>query len=81
MSNGELWCIHVIGPDTLIAQPDFWTAAERAAKWSAGMVASHQRDPSPYDPCMYCNVEPWPNSPIAHAKDLAEHGGNPEDIC
>ena len=80
-STADLWCVHVLGPDTVIPQPDFWTAAERAAKWSQGMLEMHRRDPSPYDPLMYCNVEPWPWSPESHAEGLAEHGGNPEDIC
>jgi len=77
----ELWCIFVSGPGTVIPQPDFWTAAERAIEWSQGMLASHRRDPSPYDPCMYCNVIQWPHSPESHAAGLAEHGGKPEDIC
>ena len=77
----DLWCVHVMGPDSIIAQPDFWTAAERAHKWSATLLERHRADPHPYDPCMFCNVEPYPYSPESHALGLAEHGGAPDDIC
>lgn len=72
----------MLGPDTIIAQPDFATAVRRAAEWNemfARIKAS--REPSPYDPIMHCNVIPYDGSPEAHAKQLAEHGGHPEDIC
>lgn len=77
----NLYCIHVLGPDSLIPQPDFWTAARRANEWSADMLKRHEADPSPYDPHMYCNVIEWPHSPESHAEELKRHGGEPEDIC
>lgn len=79
--NETLWCVNVLGPDTVIPQPDFWTAAERAAKWSSGILEMHKRDTHPYAPLMYCNVIVWPWSAESHAAGLAEHDGEPEDIC
>jgi hypothetical protein len=81
MSDENLWCVNVYGPGTFIAQPDFWTAAERAVKWSQGMLEMHRRDPHPLDPCMHCNVIAWPGTAEHHAEELAKHGGAPEDIC
>ncbi len=76
-----LWCIHVQGPDSLIAQPDRETADKRAAEWQAGFDALMARDPSPNDPVLKAAVIEWPGAADSHAEDLAEHGGNPEDIC
>src|SRR5688572_1530934 len=78
----ELWCVHVHGPGTIIAQPDYATAVRRAQEWIAVFAKVREsREPSPYGPIMHCNVEPWPYGPEAHAAALAEHGGAPEDIC
>ena len=77
----ELWCVHVLGPDTVIAQPDKQTAEKRAGEWNAGIAKMQARDPSQYDPKLECVVEPWPWTADGHAKELAEHGGKPEDIC
>ncbi len=78
-----LWCIHVLGPDSLIAQPDEATARERAAKWQAEWDAylATKTDRSPYEPTITWQAEVWPLTSGAHARDLAEHGGEPEDHC
>jgi hypothetical protein len=77
------WCVHVLGPDTVIAQPDEATARERAAKWQAGWDAylAKRGDSSPNDPKITWQAAPWPHSPKAHARDLAEHGGDPKEHC
>ena len=79
----KLWCVHVIGPDTLIAQPDLATAESRAKKWQEEWDAylAKKGDSSPFDPKITWQVEGWPYTREAHARDLAEHGGEPKDHC
>lgn len=78
----ELWCVHVLGPDSIIAQPDYETAVRRAQEWVVMLVKiREQRGSHPYDPIVHCNVAPHTGSAERHAEQLAEHGGNPEDIC
>ncbi len=83
MSNAdELWCVHVQGPDTVIAMPDKATAELRAGEWNAVVAASlARRAATPHDPVIHCEATRWPWSIDGHAKDLAKHGGNPEDFC
>lgn len=77
----DLWCVHVLGPGSVIAQPDYETAIKRAKEWNRQIDEMMSRNPHPYDPIIHCNVSPWPYSAEGHAEALAEHGGNPEDIC
>lgn len=77
-----LWCVHVLGPDTLIAQPSHLAAEQFAATHNRMIEAAYSRDePSEFDPIIWCVVIPWTGSPEGHSADLARHGGNPEDIC
>ena len=80
MANRMLWCVHVYGPDSLVAQPDFETAVARA-KEQQDYIDSwyNDREVTEHDPIVFCWAEPWPWSEDRHAADLAEHGGNPED--
>ena len=80
----DLWCVHVLGPDSLIPQPDYPTAVKRAQEWIAmfrELSTGGGRTPSSFDPIMHCNVIVWTSSLERHAEELARHGGNPEDIC
>jgi hypothetical protein len=64
-----LWAVHVIGPDEWIGFPDFATAAERAhAMNDACLVHGIGNDVE-----FYCNVEPWPHGPTAHANSCELH--------
>ena len=79
----KLWCVHVLGPDSLIAQPDQATAEQRAKAWQESWDAylAKKGNSSPYDPKISYVAEVWPYTATAHARDLAEHGGEPEDHC
>lgn len=81
----QLWCVRVLGPDSVIAQPDKEKAEERAKVWQYGwdryMATREKRSPSPYEPQISYVVEPWPWSAKAHAEALAEHGGDPREHC
>ena len=79
-AGSELWCVHVEGPDSLIPQPDRETAERRAKEWNSGIalsgVLNHENSPH-----IHCKAIPWAYTAASHAASLAEHGGQPSDIC
>lgn len=81
--SDKLWCVHVLGPDSVIAQPDQVTAEARAKKWQEEWDAylAKKNDASPNDPTITWQAEEWPWDAESHAEGLAEHGGEPEDHC
>jgi hypothetical protein len=80
--DGRLWCVHVLGPDTIIAQPSKAVAEARAALWNEDFAKlAAEREPSPYWPVVECRAEVYPYSATGHARGIAEHGGDPGDIC
>jgi hypothetical protein len=80
LSTG-LCCIRVIGPGSIIAQPDVETAEKRAIENNAYIKKMLASDPHPDDPHMECVVELWCGTIAEHAEELAKHGGNPKDWC
>jgi len=83
LNETKLWCVHVRGPDTLVAQPSLRVATERAAEVNSTIeTAWNRRTPSEFDPEKpVASVLPWPYTAEGHAADLDKHGGNPEDWC
>jgi hypothetical protein len=82
LDMGRLWCVWVMGPDTIIAQPTRRLAEARAALWQESIDRRFIQDPpTEYDPCVYCVVKPWEGSADSHAENLARHRGEPGDIC
>lgn len=80
--EGKLWCVHVLGPDTIIPQPSRAVAEARAELWNGDIEEMmNRKGPSAFDPVIRCVAEPYPYSAKGHAEGLAEHGGEPEDIC
>ncbi len=75
------WAVHILGPDSLTAQPSESAADARASEWNEMFAKLNARDPSPHNPLVYALTVPWPHSLRSHAAALAEHGGDPEDIC
>lgn len=80
---GQLWCVHVYGPDSVIAQPNEGIARERAKAWQYGWdrYLATRSDRSPYKPTVTYVAEPWPHSAKSHAEALAEHSGDPREHC
>lgn len=79
-----LWAVHVQGPDSIIAMPDLETAEKRAGEWNAmfaDMMAKLPESRRRFAPTMHAEVIPYTGGVRGHAKQIAEHGGNPEDIC
>ncbi len=80
--EGKLWCVHVLGPDTVIPQSSRAVAEARAELWNGDIEEMmNRRGPSAFDPVIRCVAEPYPYSAEGHARGLAEHGGEPEDLC
>ena len=65
-----LWCIHILGPDDIIAAPTYGEAIERAYELN---LSIHERDHEPKDLLCYAYVAPWPYSKEEHAKDIEEY--------
>ena len=61
----ELWCLHVLGPDDIIAAPS--KEAAEVAKW---FLTRYWGQQGPDDPPIGFEVEPWPFTPESHAKDV-----------
>jgi hypothetical protein len=91
MTDIDLWCIHLIGPDDLIAMPDRETADRQAASFAKSWtdyrnrrIAEHPDDPSnDYFPEVAAVVIPWPTDYDGwreeHATALAELRANDVD--
>lgn len=69
-----LWCVHIIGPDDVIAYPNR-AAAEREARLINDAMAKHMasRAADPNWPALRAEVTAWPHSAAAHAADLARN--------
>lgn len=63
----DLWCVHIEGPDDMIAMPSR-EAAEAEAKL---LNESWRKDGHEYDPVLNAVAKPWPYSAEQHAKDIA----------
>ena len=72
-SNADLipWCVHILGPDDLIACESF-SVAERMA--SEINQATYWNAPAnePNDILCFAYAAPWPHSIKSHAENLAE---------
>ena len=74
-----LWCIHVYGPDDLIAQPSRDVAIERARTWAEAMRGVNELAATDLlTPAVGFGVEPWPYSAESHAEDLQKRDGKYE---
>jgi len=65
----KLWCIHVEGPDDMIAMPSKETAERDAEIMNNGWRG--RRDPSPNDPGFNAVAVEWPYSAEQHAEDMS----------
>lgn len=63
-----LWCVHMLGPDELMAAPSHAEAAQHAAELNAAL---HGRSNAPDDVLCFAYAAPWPHTPETHSDDLA----------
>ncbi len=61
------WCMHVLGPDEIIAMPDYKTACEQAELINQALNR-RQRDEN--DPAIFCCAAPWNGTWAEHAAEL-----------
>ncbi|KMO18870.1 hypothetical protein [Methylobacterium indicum] len=75
---GDLWCVHILGPDDVYAAPDLMTAVRwaqtmnRVADRAEQKIANRQGRPLTDDERVLCyaNVVAWPRSAADHAGAL-----------
>ncbi|MGB3290991.1 MAG: hypothetical protein WBA83_17090 [Burkholderiaceae bacterium] len=65
-SNGNLWAVHIIGPDDLIAAPSFHAAKAAVTRLNKIMLGESRRDG------IICQAEviDWPYGAESHAHSL-----------
>lgn len=63
----ELWCLHIEGPDDVLAAPSREAAQEAAERLQQWLDARPKHE---LDPLVRCVVEPWPHSELLHTQDL-----------
>ena len=69
---GDLWCVHVLGSDDVIAAPDRAAAIRRAANMNVVIEREAAKHPGDDNfPDVKCVAELWPWSAEAHADSLA----------
>lgn len=67
----NLWCVNILGPDDVLAMPDWWAALEEANalnRYFARLDETRHES----DPIMRAVVVPWPHSAESHAEDLVK---------
>jgi len=69
----KLWCVHVYGPDDLVATGSQFKALELANRINTSLAAMERTENDAY---MVATVEEWPYSADAHAADLMENKGD-----
>lgn len=67
----ELWCLHVYGPDDLIAAPSKDEAEAKAAELRR-FLGQFQPVNDENMPKIRIEVERWPHSAASHASELAK---------
>jgi len=65
-ANMVLWCVHVLGPDDVIAAPSHDAAATHAHELNKALFSRR----GPDDVLCFAYAAPWPHSKDAHAEDV-----------
>lgn len=70
----SLWCVHILGPDDVIAYPDRQSAEREAAVINDAMAKLIVSRPADDNwPMLKAIAAIWPHSPESHAQDLARN--------
>lgn len=68
----ELWCVHMLGMDDVIAQRDLASARRYAHTINASLLEREKTRPlHPLDPNVWATPTLWPHDAASHAADLA----------
>lgn len=68
-ANLMKWCVHILGPDDVIAAPTHEAAVERAHELN---ISIHDRDHEPNDLLCFAYAAPWPHDKESHAENLKD---------
>ena len=68
-ANLVKWCVHVLGPDDVMAAPSYTAAVIRAQDLN---VALHGKDDRPSDVLCFAVAAPWPHDHASHAESLRD---------
>lgn len=63
-----LWCVHILGPDDILAAPSHDAAVIHARELNKTL---HARPSTPGDILCFAYAAPWPYSPESHADSLS----------
>lgn len=66
-ANLTLWCVHVLGPDEVMAAPSHDAAVTHAHELNKAVFG---RVTTPSDILCFAYAAPWPHSKASHAEDL-----------
>lgn len=72
MLDAELWCVHIKGPDDVLAAPSRRAAEERCWKLNDHFEKMAAGDATREEVLLKAVVDLWPHSPEQHAKDVKE---------
>jgi hypothetical protein len=72
-ANLVKWCVHVLGPDDVIAAPSHDAAVVRARTMNQEL---HGRARDVGDVLCFAYAAPWPHSAEDHAMDLAKQSND-----
>jgi hypothetical protein len=64
-----LWCVHILGPDDVLAAPNHDAAVVHARELNK---AVHGRANSPSDVICFAYAAPWPHSNEQHAEAVKD---------
>lgn len=62
-----LWCVHVLGPDDVMAAPSHLAAVTRAREMNDAVF----KRAGTHDVLCFAYAAPWPHSKASHAEDVA----------
>jgi hypothetical protein len=68
-ANLVLWCVHVLGPDDVYAEPSHASAVAKAAKLNSDIWSNAK---SPDDILCFAFADMWPWSAEAHAQAIKD---------
>lgn len=70
-NNADLifWCVHILGPDDVLAAPSHLAAVVRAREINQ---ATHRKVDTPADILCFAYAAPWPHDAQSHFDGLKE---------
>lgn len=73
-----LWCVHILGPDDVLAAPCHEAAVIQARVFNQSLFGI-KVSPKLDDVLCFAYAAPWPHSKEAHAEDLKNWPNGPHD--